>query len=508
MKEYVILYPLLIPVFTAICCLFFWKRTDIQKYLFLAGSAGFFVSTLFLFNTVYNEGPISIQGGGWPAPFGISLVADLLSSIMLVATGVISFAISFYSLQSVDKDRISYGFFPVLQFLTFGLCGAFLSGDVFNLYVWFEVMLVSSFVLLSLGGTKPQLEGTIKYVAINFIASAIFLAGIGILYGLTGTVNMADLARLLPEVENAALLNVAAAFFVFAFGIKAAIFPMFFWLPASYHTPPIAISSFIAGLLTKVGVYALIRFFTLIFTVNMAFIHETLLLIAGFTMVVGVLGAAAQNDFRKILSFHIVSQIGYMIMGLAFYTPLAIAGAIFFVVHNIIVKTNLFLISGIVRYVKGSYKLKKLGGVYDKFPLIAVLFAISAFALTGIPPLSGFWPKFMLIKAGLTTGEIFISLVALGVSILTMYSMTKIWNEVFWKEKAIEYVENVPQISFKTLMKKKYMMVLSVLFLGVLILAMGLFAGPLVSIAMATAEQLLNPDIYINTVFGIENNLE
>jgi multicomponent Na+:H+ antiporter subunit D len=188
------------------------------------------------------------------------------------------------------------------------------------------------------------------------------------------------------------------------------------------------------GLLTKVGIYALLRFFTLIFTSDLLYTHAILLILSGFTMVIGVLGAAAQIDFRKILSFHIVSQIGYMIMGLAIYTPMAIAGAIFFVMHNILVKNNLFLISGLVRETHGSFALKKLGGVYHGFPFLAVLFAISAFSLTGVPPLSGFWGKFLLAYAGLSAGQAIIVAVSLFVSIITLFSMTKIWGEVFWKK--------------------------------------------------------------------------
>jgi multicomponent Na+:H+ antiporter subunit D len=362
------------------------------------------------------------------------------------------------------------------------------------------VMLVSSFVLFTLGGGRAQLEGSIKYVAINVVSSSLFLAGIGGLYGLTGSLNMAALAVKLPLVENQGLVTLASIFFLISFGIKAAIFPLFFWLPASYHTPPVAISSLIVGLLTKVGIYTLIRFFTLIFTTDIGYTHTILLVLSGFTMVVGVLGAAAQIDFRKILSFHIVSQIGYMVMGLAIYTPLAIAGAIFFIIHNILVKTNLFLISGLVKETNGSFALKKLGGVYHTFPFIALLFAISAFSLTGVPPLSGFWGKYLLAYGGFKAGEFLIVGISLFVSILTLFSMTKIWGEVFWKKLPED--SSLIIGSQKEFFRTKGLMILPVVLLSLLIVLMGVYAEPFIDYSMRAAEQLLDKQAYVKAVFN------
>jgi len=249
-----------------------------------------------------------------------------------------------------------------------------------------------------------------------------------------GTLNMADLARHLKTVTPPGLVTTVAILFFLAFGIKAAVFPLFFWLPASYHTPPVPVSAIFAGLLTKVGVYALIRVFTLLFVQETATTHTLILIIAGLTMVTGVLGAVAQNEFRRILSFHIVSQIGYMIMGLGIFSPLGLTGSIFYIIHHIIVKTNLFLVSGVAYRLKGTYELKKLGGLYRYSPGLAILFLIPALSLAGMPPLSGFWAKFILLKAGFETENYLIVVVALLVSLLTLYSMTKIWTEVFWKE--------------------------------------------------------------------------
>lgn len=500
----IIILPIILPLVFAVTMLLFWKSVSAHRYINLAGSLISLVVSIIILFAVTSQGIISIQVGGWQAPFGISIVADLLSTIMVVITAVIGFATAIYSLGTMDKDREKYLYYPLLQLLLMGINGAFLTGDIFNLYVWFEVMLISSFVLLALGGKRGQLEGAIKYVTLNLLSSAIFLAAVGILYGISGTLNMADLARKIPFLEQKVLLTVVSILFMISFGVKAAIFPLFFWLPASYHTPPVAVSAIFAGLLTKVGVYALIRFFTTIFIHDTAFTHNLLLISASLTMLTGVLGAAAQNDFRKILSFHIISQIGYMILGLALYSPLAIAGAIFYIIHHIIVKTNLFFVSGVIKKLKGSYNLKDLGGIYKYYPLLGLLFLIPALSLAGIPPLSGFWAKFVVIKAGLEIKEYFIVGIALLVGLLTLFSMTKIWNEVFWKDDP-KGIENYLDDSYKLISKsKKYMMLTPIVFLALITIIIGFYAEPFFNIANDAANQLIDSTGYINSVLGIK----
>lgn len=498
-----IVLPIIIPPLFAIMMLFFWKNVQVHKVLNLIASIFSFAVTVILLYYVNNYGIISLQVGSWQAPFGISLVADLLSSIMVLITAIIGFTVSVYSIGSMDEKRERFLYYPLLQFLLMGINGAFLTGDVFNLYVWFEVMLISSFVLLALGGKREQLEGAIKYVTLNLLSSAIFLAAVGILYGIVGTLNMADLARKIPLIEQKELVTVVSFLFMVAFGIKAAVFPLFFWLPASYHTPPIAVSAIFAGLLTKVGVYALIRVFTLIFIQDTDFTHTVLLVIAGFTMFIGVMGAASQNDVRKILSFHIISQIGYMIMGLALFSPLAIAGAIFYIIHHIIVKTNLFLVSGVVEKMKGSYDLKKIGGLYKYYPLLGLLFLIPALSLAGIPPLSGFWAKFVVIKAGLEIEQALIVIVALVVGLLTLFSMTKIWNEAFWKDDP-KGNENKTNDTFSAItLPKKVLMLSPIIILALITILIGFNAEPFFDIANNAASQLLNPNEYISKVLGL-----
>lgn len=488
-----LLLPLIIPLSTTLLILlggFDGKKSG--AFVGIIGSVALLIADGLLLQKVLQEGIQVVHLGGWAAPYGIALVADNLSAIMVFITGVVGLAVSVYALHLCEKQS-KLGIFPLFQMLLMGVSGAFLAGDIFNLYVWFEIMLIASFVLLAKGGSKIEMIASVKYVVMNLLSSAIFLTGIGLLYGKVGTLNMADLAlRLSVQEDNPWILS-TAIFFLTAFGIKAALFPMYFWLPASYHAPPMAIAAVFSGLLTKVGVYALIRVFTLIFTQDPLFTNTALLILAGLTMVSGVLGAVAQSDIRRILSFHIISQIGYMVMGLALMTPLALAGAVFYLIHHIVVKTNLFLIAGIIaHHGDNSFDLKNLGGLYRHRPWLAILFLIPAMSLAGFPPLSGFFSKFVLVRAGIEAESWLIVLTALCVGVLTLVSMSKIWNQAFWQPRKEEQGEGRTPLA----------MMIPVVSLAGLTVLIGLGIGPLFEISQQTAEQLLNPSAYIQAVLG------
>ncbi len=485
--------PLVIPAITAAVCLAAFRHAVWQRWLSLAGAAAHLAVSVWLMVEIHWRGIQTSQMGAWPAPFGISLVGDLFSAIMLILAGFMSFSVLVYSLGSIDKRRESFGYHPLFHLLLMGVSGSFLTGDIFNLYVWFEVMLISSFALLSLGGEEPQIEGSIKYVTLNLVASAILLSSIGLVYGLAGTLNMADLAQRLDRLPETGLKSMLAVLFMVAFGLKAAVFPLFFWLPASYHTCPVPVSAIFAGLLTKVGVYVLIRAFTLIFVHDAGYTHNLLLVISALTMITGVLGALAQNEFRRILSFHIVSQIGYMVLGLALYTPLAVAGSIFYITHHIIVKTNLFLVSGVAHRLGGAFELKELGGLNALRPALGVLFLIPALSLAGLPPLSGFFAKLALVQAAISGGQFLVAGVALAVSLLTLLSMMKIWNEAFWKP-ARQPLSPAPV--GLTLLGP-------IAFLALCTVTIGFSAGPLFELSDAAARQLLDRQGYIRAVLGV-----
>jgi len=495
--------PVIIPFIAGALSLVMFKSNAAQRWIGVVGTGALLIASLVLLYNTWHQGILVMEMSNWPAPFGIVLVSDLLSAIMTVLAGIMGFTIAVYSLVSISPTHEKFGYYPLTHLLLAGVCGAFLTGDIFNLYVWVEVLLVASFALLILGGTRGQMEGAVKYVTLNLLSSILLLVAVGLTYGLTGTLNMADLAVKLPLVENQGLVTVVAMLYLVSFGIKAAAFPLFFWLPAAYHTPPVAVSALFAGLLTKVGVYALYRFFTLMFSHDVGYTHELLLWMAGFTMITGVLGAAYHYEIRRILSFHIVSQIGYMIMGLALFTPLALVGGVFYIMHHIIVKANLFLVAGVIFFLRGSYELKEIGGLWRTHPWLGLLFLVPAMSLAGIPPLSGFFGKYIIIRAGVEAQSWGIVFVALLVGLLTLYSMIKIWSEAFWKAQPEEHAARAAEFERSLSQKSLILLVLPVAALAVITVLIGLGAQPIYEIANAAAAQLLDSSDYIEAVLGV-----
>ncbi|MFW7377281.1 MAG: proton-conducting transporter membrane subunit [Oligoflexus sp.] len=495
--------PLVIPAITLALTMAFSTRVKIQQTISVIGAVALFLSTLVVLWQVMEHSILVAYIGAWQAPFGITMVADTLSAIMVVITGLMGLLVVLYSQVNFDGTMDSPAFQPVMHGLLLGVCGSFLTGDIFNLYVWFEVMLMSSFVLLTLTRTRASLEGALKYVSLNLISSAIFLSAVGILYAVCQSLNMADLAvrlELLQE-QRPTLVMAMGMMFVVSFGIKAGIFPLYFWLPSSYHTPSSAVSAIFAGLLTKVGVYALLRVFLTVFPFDEG--PLTLLLsLSGFTMLMGVFGAVCQFEIRRILSFHIISQIGYMVMGLGLVLVsdwqvkhLAISSAIFYMVSHIVTKSNLFLVGGVIRARQGTYDLARLGGLAKLSPWLAILFLISALSLAGIPPLSGFWSKFTMIQAGLMGEKYWVVAAAVVAGILTLMSMMKIWNEAFWKdqEKPIEGVRELKRSELRILMAPIFILAGIILFLG-------LQPQYMFQLAERAASDLLNKEQYINAV--------
>ena len=487
--------PVIVPLAAAALMLLARRSIRAQRALALGSALGLAVSGALLLRGAWSGTIRVLHAGGWPAPFGIALVADLLSTVMVAITGLLAVVVTIFAFGSIDPGRERYGYHPLVQILLAGVCGAFLTGDLFNLYVWFEVMLMASFVLLALGGGRVQMEAATKYVVLNLVASGLFLAAVGLLYGLAGTVNIADLSGRLDAAGRPGLQLTVAALLLTAFGVKAAVWPLFFWLPASYHVAPAALGALFAGLLTKVGVYALIRVCTAVFPAHVAVWGPVLITIAVLTMVTGVLGAIAQQDMRRVLAFHIISQIGYMVLGLALATPLALAAAVFYIVHHVIVKTNLFLVAGLVQHLAGSTRLKQIGGLYVVRPLAAALFLVPALSLAGLPPLSGFVAKLGILHAAVDTGAWAAGAVALVVGLLTLLSMTKIWNEAFWKPHPLEGART--QVAERPMPR---LLVAPIAVLAGVTLALSAAAGPVFDMAHRASEQLLTPAAYARAV--------
>lgn len=494
--------PVVFNLLTAIVLIGFWNKIQVQRYVSATASVISVGIAIRLFAAVWQSDILVLQSGGWIAPFGISFVGDTFSATMVLLTSIAGLAVSVFSAVSVSKMRMRFGYYALLHVLLMGLNGAFLTGDIFNLYVWFEVIIIASFVLLTLGGERPQLEGAINYVTMNLVSSVIFLTAIAILYGLVGTLNMADLSLKLAEEQNRGLVNATAVLFFVGFGIKSAVFPLYFWLPSSYHTPPSAIGAIFGGLLTKVGVYALLRVYSLLFIPD-DFMTDLLIGIAIMTMLTGGVGALVQNNIRKVFSYLIVCHIGFMIAGLGMHTEIALMGAVFYLMHDILVKTNVFLLSGVVYKIQGTVMMSKLGGLYRAYPKISILLAVILFTMVGIPPLSGFWPKLFLFQAAFETHSFVLAGFIVLASFFTLMVVAKIWSLVFWREGPGKQQLDRPFTYFDALRpSKKVVFLFPLLFLAACSLYVGLGAEHIVEVAGKIAADLEHTDRYIEAVLG------
>lgn len=492
--------PILLPLGTAIVLHLLPHRGRLLRAIALAGALLILGAASAILVRVRSEGIQVLQVGAWPAPHGITLVADMFSALMVVMVGIIGVAVTGSSFAGVDPRREALGYHALIHVLLMGVSGAFLTGDIFNLYVWFEVMLIGSFVLMSLHRTRAQLHAALTYVGLNLLASAFLLTAIGLLYGQAGTLNLADLARAWPERRTPGLDAALSMLFLTAFGIKAGLFPLFFWLPASYHTPPAAIGALLAGLLTKVGVYAMIRVFTLLFPDPAAPVYLALLVMSGVTMAVGLIGAFGQHDLRRVLSFNLIGHIGFTTVGLALWTPAALGGSILYVLHHMLVISTLFLVSGLFLRQRRTTDLRVLGSVYRTQPVVACLAMVPLFSLAGIPPLSGFVAKLAVVTPMIGQQQYVLTAVALGVSLLTVLSMARVWNEAFWKPapNPVSGSARPPRLGAVILAPVALLVSLTI--------GLSVAAGPVYGAATRAAQQLLSRNEYVRAVLGEEGS--
>lgn len=487
--------PVVVPLGAAATCVVLARWRVLQRVVTISALSLVVVASVLLMVRADDVGHVTHAAGGWNAPLGIVFVVDRLSAIMLVVSSVVLLAVSVFAIGQADEETSQPSFHPLYLVLAAGVCASFLTADLFNLFVAFEMMLAASYVLITLGGRPEQIRSGMSYVVISLIASTLFITVLALLYMATGTVNMADLAQRMQSLDPGIRAAFAVALLI-VFGIKAGLFPLFFWLPDSYPTAPGPVTAVFAGLLTKVGVYAIIRTQTLLFDTP-SWMGTVLLIVAASTMVIGVLGAIAQDDMKRILAFHIISQIGYMIFGLGLFTIAGIAGAIFYIAHHILVKTTLFLVTVIVDRRAGSSRLSEVGGLVRSAPIAAVLFAVPALSLAGLPPFSGFLAKFSLVDAGLRDGAGMMVAVSLLVGLLTLYSMTKIWSGIFWGE-AVEAPARAPLVRGRTGIPVWMVVPTAVLVLASI--AFSIWAGSLYQFAQRAAEDVLTPTSYIQAV--------
>lgn len=485
--------PFLVPLLTAVILMPLTGRLRAQRRVALASGGILLAAAAWILAPTVDGQILVLRLGGWDPSVGIVWAVDALGAVMLLVAAVSSLAVLVYLPASLRRAGEARYIYPLLQFLLVGVNGAFMTGDLFNLFVFFEIMLLASFALIALGGRRRQLLRSFPYVAVNLVSSALFLGGVGAVYGTAGTVNMAELSAATTDVDLPGSFWGAITLVLAIFMVKAALVPVFFWLPDSYAEAPIAVTGIFAALLTKVGVYTLFRVVPLVGGSTPGRLHDGLMILAAATMLVGVVGALGRSHIRGVLSFHIVSQVGYMIFGLAVLTPLALAAGIFHLTHNMLAKTALILSGGIAERVGGSGVLGRVRGLVSTHPWVAAGFIVPAMSLAGLPPFSGFWGKLFLVMGGFQAGAWVVATIALVVGFITLASMLKIWVIVFW---------GPPQGQRKPELGHDRGMVGATLGLAALTVVTGLLAAPIMGYLERAAAQVLHVSPYVEAVLS------
>ena len=515
-----VLMPLvvLLPLLGAAVALTLAKYPRVQTLIAVSVLCAVLVIGVALLVAVDGSGAIAVEIGGWKAPFGIVLVVDRLAALLLVVSAAVLLAVLVFSvgqgLADGDRETPVSIYYPTYLILATGVFNAFIAGDLFNLYVSFEILLVASYVLITVGGTELRIQAGITYVVVSLVSSVIFLAAIAMIYGATGTVNIAQLSIRLAElpVDLQLILHVML---LVAFGIKAAVFPLSFWLPDSYPTAPAPVTAVFAGLLTKVGVYAIMRTEMIIFPGDD--LNIPILIVAALTMIVGILGAVAQSDIKRLLSFTLVSHIGYMLFGIGLGTVAGLSAATYYVVHHITVQTTLFLATGLVERQGGTTGINRLGGMLKASPVIGILFFIPMLSLGGIPPFSGFLGKLALFEAGAEAGSM-LAWILIGsgalVSLLTLYALARAWSMTFWRDvdEVANYANPLPVVEtvgvlteVKPVRSIPRIMVAATGAMVALSVALTVFAAPLYDLSARAGDNITGPGYYITTVFTGES---
>ncbi|MDA8370535.1 MAG: Na+/H+ antiporter subunit D [Nocardiopsaceae bacterium] len=495
--------PFLVPLVGAAVTLLLRRTPRAQQAASVLVLAAVVVDAALLLAKTAGGTVATSQAGAWEAPLGITIVADALSALLVLVSSVVLLVVLLYAIGQ-DIGGLSRAmpqvFHPIYLVLTAGVCLSFLAGDLFNLFVGFEVMLTASYALITQAPTRARVRASMIYTVVSLTSSILFLTGVALVYGLTGTVNMADIAEKLGAAPEE-LRMVLALLFLVVFGIKSALVPMHFWLPDSYPVAITRISAIFAALLTKVAVYAIIRSQTLLF--GRDDISAVLLWMAIATMIVGILGALVQDDINRVVAFTLVSHIGYMIFGLGLNTVAGIAGVVIYLVHHIVVQASLFLVNGLIRQYVGHTSLRAVRGLTTVSPALALFFLLPAMSLAGLPPMSGFVAKVALFKAGIEAGGwlVYLGVVA-GVltSLLTLMAIFRIWVRGFWGTPMPDMVEARAQLrSGSSRAGLRFTTAMTGVMVGVGI-TVAVMAGPLTDIAFTAARELLDPSAYIDAV--------
>ena len=487
-----LLFPIIIPFFFAMILLFFKERVIVQRILTVIGLALSLVASLWLIATVKAEGVQTVTLGSWPAPFGITMVSDMFSALLVTTTIVITFFVVLYSFSSIGNERERFFYYPAILFMITGINGAFTTGDIFNMFVFFEVLLIASYLLIVLGGEKRQLRESIKYKLVNVISSAIFVITVAYLYSIIGTLNMADISVKIAEINQPAIISVLAILFLIVFGIKGAIFPLYFWLPNSYAAPPIPVLALFGALLTKVGVYAITRTYTLFFVHDIGFTHQFLMVLALLTIIAGCIGALAYFDVKQIIIYNIIIAVGVILFGVAQMNTSGLEGAVYYLIHDMLIKAALFVLIGIIVYVTGTSNLREMGGLIKTHGTLGWTYLVAAFGLAGIPPLSGFLGKVLITKGAFEADHIVGSIVILASSLIVLLSVIRIFIYAFW---------GAPKNELPVRNRGVYrQMMIPAVGLVLITIVYGIGAEWIMPYMTDAADVLADPSIYINAV--------
>jgi multicomponent Na+:H+ antiporter subunit D len=479
-----------LPLATGALGVLLHRNRSLQRTLSLLVLTGVFAASLLLVSTTRDGSVLSVDIGGFPPGLAIVLGIDVLSALMLSIGSLMTLAGVIFAAASGEDDHPL--FHPLVMFLWTGVGLSFVTADLFNLFVAFEVMLIASYVLLTLRGGREQISAGVIYVGTNLLASTLFLLGVGLIYGATGTVNIASVAAAIPE-SPAAFAGLTVL--MVAIAAKASLVPLHGWLPRTYvHASPVVTAIF-SGLLTKAGVYVLYRLTSTMLADVDGFLLIALI-VAAVTMVVGVLGAVGGHDIRGILTFHMVSQVGYLVLPLGIWTRAAVAAGLFYLVQYVAVKGALFLAAAAVVRLEGTDDLDELGGLMRVRPWLGIAFLLPALALAGLPPTSGFIGKFLLVRAAFDAGAFWAGATAVAVSLLTLLSMIKIFNGAFWSERP----EGAPARPAAPSAARTALMVALPLAIGAATIGLGLGANGLLEIVGAAADALLDPSGYLTAV--------
>jgi multicomponent Na+:H+ antiporter subunit D len=482
--------PVVIPLGAAAITMLLRRLPRLQRTVMEAGVGLMLAAAALLVTRAARGETVVVKFGGWGAPFGITFVADTLGAALCTTAGIVALAVAIFARADIRDRRRRAGFDPLFLGMCAAVNGAFLAGDVFNLYVWFELMLVTATGLVTVDRRRAQIDGAFRYAVLTTTGATFMLVGIGLLYGETGTLDMIHLSQTLAGRAPSVALIAAGYLLLAGLVLKAGMFPLFFWLPASYHTAPISVSAALAGLLTKAAFCACLRILVVVFGVGtptpaVPGMPALLAVLAAATMLVSVLAAIAQVDLRRLLAFHVVGQVAYLMMGLALTSQVGAAAAIFYTMHTMLVQTGLFLGAGAIARVGRGYDLRSLGGLIREHPVLSALFAVLALSISGIPPLSGFWAKALVIDAGVRSAlpwSGWLVAVALVTGFLTLYSMSTVWMRAFQQPS--------PRVGHVTRRVPPAMMV-AVGLLAACTLGIGLAVDPVVRLSRAAAVQLV-----------------